>query len=757
MKKIENNIDKILKTFIILQPIIDLMTSIGVNCLDMNITFGIIIRTMFLFFIIATNIFIFKKKTINIYYSITLIYSILYITGLYIYKDGANILGEVQGLMRCFYFPLMLISIYNIKDKIKSDYKILMYIFFMYNIMIFIPNILNVGFKSYEITKDGSIGFFNAANEISAIISIITPFFFTMLEENKNKLFKIGSIFIYIYVIVSIGTKTPLLSLFLTMIFFLIWKFIDSYRQKEYKKILISFFILLILSIGAIILIPKTTFYKNIKTHLDYLETENIIDIFKDTEKIDHFVFSQRLTFLNNKKKIYDNSELYKKFIGIGYYNNEKHTKMIEIDYFDVFYSHGIVGFIIYYSIFAYILINLLKENNKKEKNISTNMNKVSILLILILSLFTGHITTAPAVSLIAVYSIIILKKDQNEKKEQKIKKKDENNITAKMEGEKMVDISIIVPIYNAEKYLKKCIDSLLNQTKKEIEFILINDGSTDSTHEIIQSYNDERIKYYKNKNQGIGKTRNFGISKATGKYIMFIDSDDYIKENTCELLFSKAQKEKAEVVICDYLKVYDNGTEEEIKIPPFKTSSLKDNPNIMLDVNLSPWNKLYKTSLIKNNKIKFVEDLKYEDAPFVLETFDKSKRIAKLNKSLNYYVIHGKSETTVRDKRIFDILKIVDIIRTNFKEKKYLKEALDKLTVRIITNYTIQQRVQIDANVGKEFINQSFEYLKKEVPDYKDNKYYKGRGLLRRTIEKNKTLTHIYCKLYNVKNKNKP
>ncbi|MBE5806570.1 MAG: glycosyltransferase [Clostridiales bacterium] len=756
MKKIENNMDKILKTFIIMQPIIDLMTSIGVNCLNMNITIGIIIRTIFLFFIIGINLFIYKKKTTNLYYLITFLYAILYIVGIYIYNDGKNILGEIQGLMRSFYFPLMLLSIYNIKDDIKNDYKILTHVFFMYNVMIFIPNILNVGFKSYEITKDGSIGFFNAANEISAIISIITPFLFIMFEENKNKLFKISSLFIYIYVIVSIGTKTPLLSLFIAMFFFLIWKFIDSYRNKKYKKIIISSIIIVVLSLVAIILIPKTTFYKNIKTHLDYLETESIIDIFKDTEKIDHFIFSQRLTFLNSKKNIYDNSELYEKFIGIGYYNNGKHTKLIEMDYFDVFYSHGIIGFIIYFSIYAYILIKLLKENNKKDKSLSSYINKVSILLILVLSLFTGHITTAPSVSIIAIYAIMMLKEEKQSKAETIIKSNKKNEVV-KIEGEDMVDISIIVPIYNSEKYLTKCIDSLLNQTKKEIEFILINDGSTDSTHEIIKKYNDKRIKYYKNENQGIGKTRNFGISKAVGKYIMFIDSDDYIKENTCELLFKKAQKEKAEIVICDFLKVYDDGTEEEIKLLPFKTSSLKDNPNILLEVNLSPWNKLYKTSLIKNNKIKFVENLKYEDAPFVLEALDKSKRIAKLNKSLNYYVIHGKSETTIRDKRIFDILKIVDIIRKKFKDKKYLKEALDKLTVRIVTNYTIQQRSQIDANVGKEFINEAFEYLEKEVPDYKNNKYYKGRGIFRRTIEKNKMLTHLYCKIYNAKNKNKP
>ena len=106
-----------------------------------------------------------------------------------------------------------------------------------------------------------------------------------------------------------------------------------------------------------------------------------------------------------------------------------------------------------------------------------------------------------------------------------------------------MVDISIVVPIYNASKYLNKCLDSLVNQTKKELEFILVNDGSTDDSESIIKSYKDDRIKYFRRSNHGIGKTGNFGISKATGKYIMFLDSDDYLDLEACELLYKKIEK----------------------------------------------------------------------------------------------------------------------------------------------------------------------------------------------------------------------
>lgn len=309
-------------------------------------------------------------------------------------------------------------------------------------------------------------------------------------------------------------------------------------------------------------------------------------------------------------------------------------------------------------------------------------------------------------------------------------------------------DISIIVPIYNAEKYLNKCIDSIINQSKKELEIILINDGSTDNSENIIKKYDDKRIKYFKNKNQGIGKTRNFGIEKVTGKYIMFLDSDDFLELNACEKMFEKAEKDKLDIVICDYYRYFDNGKKEEVKLPDFKNSSLKDNPNIISE-HLSPWAKIYKTDLIKKNDIKFVENLKYEDAPFVIETLDCAKKIGKVNLPLNYYVIHEKSETTVRDEKVFDIIQIIDIIRKYTKNKKYLKEKIDKLTVRIITNYTIQQRMQEDKNIGIRFINEAFSYLKKEVPDYKNNKYFENRSFFKRTIEKNMLLTKIYVKLY--------
>ena len=309
-----------------------------------------------------------------------------------------------------------------------------------------------------------------------------------------------------------------------------------------------------------------------------------------------------------------------------------------------------------------------------------------------------------------------------------------------------MTDISVIIPVYNGEKYIRKCLDSVINQTKKEIEIVVVNDGSTDNTESIIKEYKDKRIKYFKNTNHGIGYSRNFGVSKSSGKYIMFLDSDDYIDKDECKLLYEKCLEDDLDISICDFYKVYNNDL-IEVNLGDFKSSSLKDNPDIITEF-LNPWGKLYNKKILTDNKIKFVENLKYEVTPFVIETFCNAKKIGKVNKALHYYVIHGNSETTVRDEKCFDILKIVVKIRKYTKDKEYLKDKIDKLTVRILTNYTIQQRMQKNKKIGMKFIDEAFSYLKKEVPDYKNNKYYENRGM-KKIIEKNKLLTKIYCRLY--------
>ena len=313
-----------------------------------------------------------------------------------------------------------------------------------------------------------------------------------------------------------------------------------------------------------------------------------------------------------------------------------------------------------------------------------------------------------------------------------------------------MVKVSIIVPVYNTAKYLSMCIESLINQTLKDIEIILINDGSTDNSESIIKKYKDKRIKYISQKNEGIGKTRNLGIEKTNGEYLAFIDSDDYIEPNFCEVMYNKAIKDECDIVICDYYKDI-NERLEEVKFASFKDTNLKENPEIINLINLGPCNKIYKKDLFKNQKNRFVENLKYEDAPFVCRLLLSAKKIGKIDECLAHYVIHEKSETTTRDERIFDILKITDIIVKDLEKYDYMHEAMINLAVMILTDYTIQQRYIKNKISRNKFIDMAFRYLDNLDSKWRRCNYLNEFSYLKRKVKSSKILTKLYCTIYNL------
>ena len=301
--------------------------------------------------------------------------------------------------------------------------------------------------------------------------------------------------------------------------------------------------------------------------------------------------------------------------------------------------------------------------------------------------------------------------------------------------------VSVIVPVYNTEKYLKNCIDSLLKQNFEDYEIIVINDLSPGNAEEIIKSYNDKKIVYIKNKtNKGIGYNRNLGIKKAKGEYVCFIDSDDYVKEDFISKMYNYSKENNLDLCVCDYINVDEKGnTLEEFNLSNFGITNYEEN-------NLGPCNKLFKKDMLIKNKIEFSEKLKYEDLSFVALSIKNSAKIGKINEQLNYFTVHKNSETTTRDKRVFDIFKQLDIVRNEYKSGKYL----DELTVSVLLNYTIQQRYQIDKDTQSKFIDDAFKYLNDNNIDYKHSEYIKNRSFLKGLIEKNKFITKVYCKIYN-------
>lgn len=413
-KYIKKNINSYITIFLLLSPILDLLTGISRHLLKIDLSIGIIIRMLFLISIVLISYFVYKKKKLLIPYLVILIYSILYFIGM-INHDNMLFLN-IQNAAKILYFPVLLLSLYTIKDNIKIDNKTLYYVLVIYIICIFIPLLLNLGYKSYKITKVGTLGFYNSANEISGIISILTPILFLNIYKEKRKRDILFTI-IYLLVIVTIGTKTPILTLGITLgatFVYLIKKFKE---EKKYKSIINSFILLFISIVGIIILIPNTNFYKNIDTHMKFLHIDEIEDV-ANPKVFDHFIFSERLKFLSNRTKEYHKSNLYEKIFGTGFTKNNQELKQVEIDYFDIYLSLGIIGFIISIGIFVYILFKVL--NKKKIKDYQDYMYSLSIFIIILLSFFTGHIITAPSVSLIV--SLIIIS-TFNTKYKKRIKK----------------------------------------------------------------------------------------------------------------------------------------------------------------------------------------------------------------------------------------------------------------------------------------------------------------------------------------------
>ena len=304
------NINLLFSLFLIATPLIDLLTGLCIHHFDFQLTIGMIVRMFFIISMMIITPIYFNKKKLYIFYLLITLYAIFYIIGIIQYKGPIGLFREIQGLLRTFYFPILFCTMYSIKDEIRISTTTFLIILISYLVLIFFPTLFGIGYETYEITKKGTLGFFNSANEISGIISILTPILFIHFLNSKVTFLKALILAIYIAVILNIGTKTPLLSLGITFLFTFFYFFIHKVRKKDYKCILLFLSCLVVIIFGLSVIIPKSNFYKNIKTHMRFLKVDNINEIFAEQDLVDHFIFSQRLTFLREKRLLYNNSNI---------------------------------------------------------------------------------------------------------------------------------------------------------------------------------------------------------------------------------------------------------------------------------------------------------------------------------------------------------------------------------------------------------------------------------------------------------------
>lgn len=258
-----------------------------------------------------------------------------------------------------------------------------------------------------------------------------------------------------------------------------------------------------------------------------------------------------------------------------------------------------------------------------------------------------------------------------------------------------MVKISIIIPVYNSEKYLKECLDSIVNQTFEDIEIICVNDGSTDNSLNILEEYanNDNRIMIISQENSGQGSARNNGLNNAVGEYIYFMDSDDILETDTLKDCYNVVKGDNLDFVMFQlinfnendqsYYQEFDYNMPNVGKLVGDSIFSYKDLDNLIFQVAVSPVNKLYNKQFLRNINVKFPEDVIFEDNIFFWNVFLNANRIKFIQH--HYYIRRRHSSSTTGNVgiRFVDTLEINNRIHEIFKKfnlfEKYKKDLFNK------------------------------------------------------------------------------
>ena len=264
--------------------------------------------------------------------------------------------------------------------------------------------------------------------------------------------------------------------------------------------------------------------------------------------------------------------------------------------------------------------------------------------------------------------------------------------------------ITIIVPNYNSEKYLPRCIDSILAQTYTDFELLLINDGSTDSSGVICDEYatKDSRIRVFHKENGGVSSARNVGLDNAKGEWIGWVDSDDYIASNMYENLFNTIEITGADYVYCNFYMDY--GTRKEIYYCPNSTNKndllikwLREDWNVL-------WNTLVKRELYETNKLRFDTDFNFaEDFFMTTSLYLISKRIVNIDKGLYFYNRCNEHSICANNFNLSDLKKAYSTLFSSFKKKGIFDKYKKYLYWRVLDKY---QHWLMDADLFENYIN---------------------------------------------------
>lgn len=296
-----------------------------------------------------------------------------------------------------------------------------------------------------------------------------------------------------------------------------------------------------------------------------------------------------------------------------------------------------------------------------------------------------------------------------------------------------MIAVSVIVPVYNAEKYLQKCIESLVGQSLETIEIILIDDGSTDSSYQIMSQYQQKypgKIRVLQKSNGGQGAARNLGICEAKGEYIGFVDADDYVDLGMYEEMYQKAVQEKLDMVQCHFTYL----TEEGKVLPSYgNVREFHGQEDMFLDTLASPWNKLIRAVLLKEHGVFFTEGYIYEDTAFFLKLIPHIASSGLVEKSFVYHIDRGDSTMNAnKSRKVADIFPVLEDALGYYKERGIYgqyAQGLEYFCVKVLLCSSMQRIARVeDKALRNHLLGETQEMINKNFPDYKKNKFFRNR-----------------------------
>ena len=337
----------------------------------------------------------------------------------------------------------------------------------------------------------------------------------------------------------------------------------------------------------------------------------------------------------------------------------------------------------------------------------------------------------------------------QEDQKDMRIK-------SIKMSEKESYSLSIVLPVFNVEKYLERCIKSILEGTYKDLELVIVNDGTKDNSENIIIRYLEKynNITYIVKENGGLSHARNVGYTYAKGEYIAFFDSDDYIKKDMYEKLMAKVKDYNYDIVVCDLYMEYEqtgkkiyvgSNVEKEYKDVEEDNNEINIRKEIMENIYIAVHNKIYKKELIEKtfeNGMPFVNGMYYEDIVYTYSILQNTRSISFVKEPLYYYVQRTSSISNNYDKKLYDIITSVEMLIENAVENNRFedyKEILEYIGIRYMYG-TFMKRIAKTKN--KKIYLEGYNRVIQE-----DKKIYEKYGILGKNKKKNSILNN--CKDY--------